>query len=200
MAQQYALTLDLLLRVLGGHQQPYQLWTTVPAEALPAVRGNVSRGTLCQVRVQVAQGQVVGCCLRDQQERVLLEGPLALDSIRRCEQVVWTVQMEEPLDSFQRSVGKREPQEAMPLLSSGPERWSWPTRPPPCSVRPLSSSVLHTLSRRQRVVLCLLDGKRTLADLGTMLHLSDEQVAAVLDELAARHLLQLASEDHAPEG
>src|SRR5579875_210048 len=181
MAQQYALTLDLLLRVLGGHQQPYQLWTTVPAEALPAVRGNVSRGTLCQVRV-------------------LLEGPLALDSIGRCEQVVWTVQMEEPLDSFQRSVGKREPQEAMPLLSSGPERWSWSTRPPPCPVRPLSSSVLHTLSRRQRVVLCLLDGKRTLADLCTMLHLSDEQVAAVLDELAALHLLQPASEDHAPEG
>src|SRR5579875_2485834 len=92
--QQYALTLDALLRILQSHQQTQQVWAQVPAEVLPALKGRVTRGTLCHVSLDVSQGQVVSCVIRDQQERVLLEGPKALACVRSCEQVVWTVQLQ----------------------------------------------------------------------------------------------------------
>jgi hypothetical protein len=194
----YALTLDLLVRVLASHGRRSQVQATVFAEMLPALKGKASRGTLCQVQVEIERGRVIACSIRDQHGQVLLDGPEALAGVRQADQFVWTVQRPEPPENgvfpvLHGSPGAR----GTPAGLAKPVPWSG--RSPPCLVRPLTSRVLHTLSRRQRVVLCLLDGKRTVADLCTMLHLSDEQVAAVLDELTALHLIQPPPEGHAPE-
>jgi len=194
----YALTLDLLVRVLASHDWRSQVQATMSAERLPALKGKASRGTLCQVQVEIERGRVIACSIRDQHGQVLLDGPEALAGVRQADQFVWTVQTPEPPENGVFPALHGSP--GAPGTPAGPAKpVPWSGRSPPCLVRPLTSSVLHTLSRRQRMVLCLLDGQRTLADLCVMLHLSEEQLAAVLDELAALHLIQPAPEDHEPE-
>lgn len=192
----YALTLDLLVRVLASYDRRSQVQATVSTEMLPALKGKASRGTLCQVQVGIEMGQVVACSIRDQHGRVLLNGPEALAGVRQADQLIWTVQTPEPPgNGVYPALNGSHGTHGSPTGLAKPVPWS--ARFPPCLVCPLTSGVLYALSRRQRMVLCLLNGNHTLADLCTMLHLSGEQVAAVLDELAALHLLQPASEGHA---
>ena len=183
--QQYALTLDALLRILQSHQQTQQVWAQVPAEVLPALKGRVTRGTLCQVSLDVSQGQVVSCVIRDQQERVLLEGPKALACVRSCEQVVWTVQLQPSASGVPVADGGAHELPASPM--------PWSARPPPMLVQALDARLLEAVSRRQRRLLLLINGKRSSTELGAMLGMQRALVESTLHELEALGLITSAA-------
>jgi hypothetical protein len=186
MAQQYAVTLDLLLRALQAHPHTSQIWAMVPAEILPALTQKAMRGTLCRVSLVVEQGQLTFCAITDHQGLVLLEGREAFASVWSCEQVVWTVQTQQTSES-QRVHPRLNEQ---PFLSGLPAPLMlWSMRPPPCLTHTLDAHLLAAVSRKQRQILVLLDGRRTVNDLCTLLNLPSEQVETVLSELETRSLI-----------
>lgn len=72
---------------------------------------------------------------------------------------------------------------------NGHASFLWSERPAPRLVHELDASVLRTVSRRQRLVLLLIDGRRSLLDLCHLLHLPQYEVEGILDELEQRELL-----------
>lgn len=191
--QQYALTLDLLLHILQSHQQTQQVWALVPAEVLPtpALKGRATRGTLCRVSLDVSQGQVLSCMIRDQQERVLLEGPKALACVRSCEQVVWTVQIQPSASGLSVAEEGANGLPSSVTSLAGPMPWS--ARPPPRLAQALDARLLEAVSRKQRRLLLLINGERSAADLGTMLGMQRVVVESTLHELEALGLITLAA-------
>ena len=185
--QQYALTLDLLLHILQSHQQTHQVWALVPAEVLPALKGRATRGTLCRVSLDVSQGQVVSCVIRDQQDRVLLEGPKALACVRSCEQVVWTVQTLPSASGLSVTDGGAHRLPSSVTSPASPMPWS--ARPPPVLVQALDARLLEAVSRSQRRLLLLINGKRSITELGAMLGMQRALVESTLRELEALGLI-----------
>ena len=176
MMEQYALTLDLLLQVLHHHQQTYQIQAMIPAETL-ALKLNVTRGTQCQVSLVAARGAILSCRILDQHAQVLLDGEAAFACVQFCEQIIWSVQV---------AGGPAIPDLSLPPLSS---QDSWASRPPARLERSLSTVSWGGLSRKQRLVLVLLDGKRSVRDLSTLLNLPSEHIEEVLQELARLGLI-----------
>ncbi len=185
MAQQYALTLDLLLQVLQRHHQTYHIGALVPAEMVSALKQKATRGTLCRVSLVIEGGQIASCLIVDQQERVLLEGAQAFASVRSCEQIVWSVQ---PVHASGALRGQSVPNPLSPMQAPSLQI-PWALRSPARLTLHLSSITLAPLSRKQRLVLVLIDGKRTVADLSKLLSVPTGHIEEVLNELEALGLI-----------
>jgi hypothetical protein len=182
----YSLKLDMLLVTLQAHRQTCELFAVVPAGTLPAPGGRRERAKLqvpCLVELSVREGQVYTCLLRGHESgRVIAQGGAALDLLRSCEALSWSV---------------REPQTSTappgPVASlDGHLSWSQRagTKPRPArSAFGLTGGQLASLPRKHRQVLLLLNGERGMEELCRILHCEPAQLTAILDDLAARHLI-----------
>src|SRR5947209_17949717 len=101
--QEYALTLEMLLRVLNAHRQTCEVRAEVSAAIIAAAEGKSGRGkerAVCVVELLVEQGQVRSCLVRDRQSGgVLAEGAKALTLSQQCGELFWRVLPKSPLAS-----------------------------------------------------------------------------------------------------
>ena len=177
----YILKLTLLLQILEGHGQTCQLWAEVPTGQF-SIQGTPH--TTCQAELVVAQGKVRTCLLCERETRhVLLEGRNAFEQLTRSGQLQWHVRPD---------VSSMTTRSSLVPPAAVPEEGLWAQRSPPQRMEPLPPRQVETLERKHRQVLLLADGRRNIEALARMTHCSAEQLHAILDDLAAWHLIQFA--------
>jgi hypothetical protein len=179
----YSLRLDMLLVTLQAHRQTCELLADIPAGTLSAPGSPGGRGKLqiaCRAELAVQEGQVHACLLRDRESgRVLLQGKAALDLLRACEALSWNVR--EPLLSG-APPGSVKGDDERPVWSQGTAR-------PARSISVLRGEELARLPRKHRQVLLLVNGERGMEELCRILHCEPAHLTAILNDLAARHLI-----------
>lgn len=176
----YSLQLTLLLQILEGHGQTCQLWAEVPTGQF-SIQGTPH--TTCQAELVVVQGKVRTCLLRERETRhVLLEGRNAFEQLIRSGQLQWHVRPDVSSSMLTRS--------SLVSPAAVPEEGSRAQRSPPQRAEPLPPRQVETLERKHRQVLLLADGRRDVKTLARMTHCSTEQLDAILEDLAAWHLIQ----------
>ncbi|MBO0784203.1 MAG: hypothetical protein J2P37_35805 [Ktedonobacteraceae bacterium] len=192
--QIYTLRLETLLEILRTHRHPYELWAEAPADMLLATNGRSHRGSermRCEIRLVVEQGHVRACQIHDRERRqVLLTGPLALTQCQQCAELTWRVRLVP--SSSSPSVPHAPTPTVMPLDSLRPFPGviqTWEVHPPPHRAGLLTQEQLARLSRQHRRVLLLVNGRRDIAALSSILHCPPERLMNILRELEAQHLI-----------
>lgn len=194
--QEYALTLEMLLRVLNAHRQTCEVRAEVSAAIIAAAEGKSGRGkehAICVVELLVEQGQVRSCLVRDRQGgRVLVEGAKALTLSQQCGELFWRVRPKSQLASQRLRLGSEGNHEgtAPPQRSTQQDWFQWP---PPRWVRQIEREQFAALPYKLRQVLLLVDGRRGVAELNRILpSYSPDQLVTLLGQLEAWGLITFA--------
>jgi DNA-binding transcriptional ArsR family regulator len=183
--QHYALSLNDLLMVLRtASSQSYQVRAEVPASLLPAF---LKRG-IFQAEVDVSEGQVVACLIRDQAQTVRMEGVQAFEAICALEQLIWHVVTSPPREqSAPLLTGALSAPSQPTIASASMASRAW--RPAPVKRQSAQEMVMQLEDRRLRMVWLLIDGQRSVSDLAALLRLSQEVVSEALTLLEIRGLI-----------
>lgn len=166
MGEPCALPLDDLLQVLqaaGG--KTYQVRATLPASLLPFP---TRRGESFVAEVVVHASQIRSCVIRDSPGAIRLEGSRAFALVRSREQLVWLIQQIQPPEppSLPSFPAESAPPDARSF--SSPLALPWAARPAPVRLQK-SPEALEQMTRRQRQVWLLIDGRRTIHDIAHLL-------------------------------
>ncbi len=181
----YTLALDDLLRVLQSAGQAYHLRASLPA-SFPSV--SARRGERLVVDVTVSAGQISSCRIWNQQGIVRLQGDQALTCVRSHEELIWIVTLVSPSPS-----GTSPPLSVGTTFSTNGAGASgvtlpWVARPPPIRLR-ADPGMFAFLSPRQRRVWLLIDGRRTVYQLASLLQMSLETLDLALTALERQGLI-----------
>jgi hypothetical protein len=174
--QSYPLDLTTILYLLDQQQQ-----SGVLQAALADVPG--TRET-CQARLKLIRGKVMSCVVETSSGRLYVEGRRALTLLAQLGTVEWVWKMEEE-GSVTRSLPAVQPGNA----GFNPNELLVPRRR-----EPLRVDALQRCSRAQRRVLGLVDGRRTVKEIATILSVPPTEIPrlkAVMRELEAMELLSL---------
>lgn len=176
----YALPLDDLIQVLqSAAGKTYHLRADLPASRLPFP---ARRGESFVAEVIVTAGQVRSCVILVNGGPLRLEGARAFAYVRSREQLVWMVQQIPDQDpappAFSPSASAH-----LAAMSLFPQMMlPWAARLPPVKLQE-EPVVLAHLTRRQRQIYLLSDGRRTIHEiaplLGTSLDVLDEELTAL---------------------
>lgn len=185
MEEPYALPLDDLLPVLQAAGKSYRARAALPASLLPFP---ARRGESLVAEVLVQGGTIHSCVIRDALGAIRLEGAKAFASVRAKEQLVWMVQQvhlpEAALSpAFSAAV---TPPATSPWFSS--LALPWAARAAPVRVQ-RESVPFEQMTRRQRRIWLLIDGRRTIHDLAPLLGTPLEELDQELTVLERHGLI-----------
>ncbi len=167
--QSYPLDLATILYLLSQQRQSGQLQAEL--EEVPGSREP------CLARLVLVDGKVVSCLLTTRRGVELARGERALRILNQLGVIEWIWQ-----------TGAEE----MTQPASSPELRGLSAIPR--RLVPLSPQILQRCSRVQRRVLSLVDGRRTIGDIATVLAVPSGEIdslMAVLHELQAMRLIVL---------
>ena len=172
MQRRYILPASAILQVLRD-----QNGMTTLSATLPFVPGYQQEAG--EVVLILGWGQVQRCTIRARDGLLLAQGGEALKALEQLGHLEWQVQ---------ELSGSRENWAATD--SKGQEHGqSAEQHIPRRRVAALSLTQQQTLSRRQRQVFALVNGTRSVADIATLLHLSSDEVARLLQALQHDQLI-----------
>jgi hypothetical protein len=176
MQQRYTLPTSAILQTLR-----HQNGITALSALLPCVPGY--QRDAGEAVLILGQGRVHSCTIRTRNGLPLVQGGEALKALEQLGNLEWQVQ------------GFRGSGEAGQIISSTGQAPTWSQEPLTGQHRPrrlvaqLSPEQQQALSRHHRQVFALVDGIRSVASIATLLHLSTEEVACLLQELHHHQLL-----------
>ncbi len=175
--QSYPLDLTTILYLLDQQQQSGLLRATLAG--LPGTRET------CLAQLQLARGKVTSCVVETYSGRLYAEGRRALSLLAQLGTIEWAWKVEEE--------GSRT--RPLPAVQTGGTGFK-PSdgRLVPQRKEPLRVEVLQRCSRTQRRVLGLVDGRRSVNEIATILSVPPTEVSRlkeVIRELEAMELLSL---------
>jgi len=177
--QKFTLDLRTMLSLLGEAEQTGQLTADLPS-GIPGLKKR------CQVRILLQGGKVVLCEITGGGGYLLASGDEAIRLLTQLRACVWKLE-ESQVD---------EPPSLPTTSSQSPlfdERYVVPQR-----IASVNRQMLEQLSRRQRQVLNLVDGVRTVEKITFLLSASSDdysirQTQVIVQELRARGLIIISS-------
>jgi hypothetical protein len=176
----YALPLEDLIQVLQtASGKTYLLRATLPASRLPFP---TKRGESFLAEVIVTAGRMSSCVIRVNGGPIRVEGSMAFDYVRTREQLDWTVQQLTDQDPVPPAFFPSESAQLAAMSSFPQVILPWAARPPPVKRQGETTAPAH-LTRRQRQIWLLVDGRRTIHEiaplLGTPLDVLDEELTVL---------------------
>jgi hypothetical protein len=194
--QEYALTLEMLLRVLNAHRQTCEVRAEVSAAIIAAAEGKSGRGkahAVYVVELLVEQGQVRSCLVRHRQSGgVLVEGAKALSLSQQCGELFWRVRPRSQFTSPLLRPGLEGSHGGAVLVQRSAQQDRF-QRSPPRWVRQIEREQFAALPYKLRQVLLLVDGRRGVAELNRILpSYSPDQLVTLLGQLEAWGLITFA--------
>ena len=187
--QKFTLDLRTMLSLLGEAEQTGQLTADLPS-GIPGLKKR------CQVRILLQGGKVVLCEITGGGGYLLASGDEAIRLLTQLRACVWKLeesQVDEPpslpTTSSQSPLSEATSNQS-PLFD---ERYVVPQR-----IASVNRQMLEQLSRRQRQVLNLVDGVRTVEKITFLLSASSDdysirQTQVIVQELRARGLIIISS-------
>ena len=165
----YQLDLKTMLSLLQAHTHTGLLRARLPV-------GILEQKEACAVTITVVKGLLVSCAITDKESFPYITGEQALDALANVGPLNWTVTLQ--LSSSLLP----------PLFSqaSGRGRNAIPRR----LVEPQAAQ-LHVLTRTQRLVFSLIDGKNSMTYIAYLLALSSTRVEQAIRELYQMRFLTL---------
>lgn len=170
MEKRYHLPVEAMIAIMASSRQSVLLLAHLPALAGFATQG-------CLARIVLEQGALRTCLIIRKSGVVLLQNQGAYAALLRCGDLEWRVIR--PAD----------------LAASGPaqsvmgasEHTQWGI--PRLRVTSLHRDLLTSFPRSQRVVLVLVDGKRSIEEIAHLLSKSPHDIQQMLADIG--HLVQL---------
>ncbi|HEU5382850.1 MAG TPA: hypothetical protein VFV38_46170 [Ktedonobacteraceae bacterium] len=176
MEKCYRLPVQAMLAVVQSSAQRVLLLAQPPS--LPGIS---KRG--CVVHLVLGQGAVCSCQITDAVGTVLAQDQEAYQVLLQCGDLQWQVM----------ALHEHTPTSASRVSGSGfrekiPQNVSVPPSIPTLRVSPLPPETLASFSHRYRMLLVLVDGKRSIAEIARLLSKSPADIQQML--ATVRHLVQ----------
>jgi hypothetical protein len=165
----YCLTLDLLLKVLVANHSTCLVVAEGAFRALIQTAKGGPKETMHQIELAFHSGKIVSALVRDRTGNLLVQGNEALIAGNEAGSLLWHVQ---------------------PLVLPQPQTASgMPSGPRPRRTRDPRPEDLSALTREERRVLLLVDGRRDVQTLAALSHMEPHKVITMLKQFADAHFI-----------
>ncbi len=167
----YKLDVAALLQMLQEFQQNATLQTEI--QSVPAGRGRF------YVHLSIFEGKVASCSIKDGDGQVLLANNNALQWLQRLGTLHWTLTLQQ--------TSTPTPVQTKPSLPQVPA----PRVFVPRRIAPIAHEQMSTWPRKHRTIFVLIDGKKSVEQLASLLSLQVKDVEQVLSDLQARKFIAI---------